>query len=158
LLSLVLVLGSRRIAESAAKLKGEKSEPVGPVWVAIAACSGALVIGFVLDVWAALRKVEDAPNPREARLVAVRDAVDAGRWRAGCEELEVVLERDYVPRRMLEEKLPDHVELAHRCISHAIDDLPGGKSCDAAADALLESDIVRVANAKERVRSACKGR
>lgn len=157
-LNLALVLGARRIAETEARRKLQPFEPTRPVWFAISAASAVFLIGFVLDVWAVFRPVDDRPNPRAEKLQAILDAADGGRWHEACEQLDVVLARGYVPEPLLDEKLPARVELAHRCIGRSIDDLPSGKACETAADKLLMTDTVRVARAKDRVRKACKGR
>jgi hypothetical protein len=128
------------------------------VWVALSVSAFTLVIGFVTSVWAAVLTVEDSKNPREARVVAVADDFKSGNLKAACPELEALLAPDFVSRELLDRELPGRAELAHRCITLHIDDLPLGKACDAAADKLLASETVKLAKAQERVRQACKTR
>jgi hypothetical protein len=78
MLDLALALGERRIAQSAAKLKGHESEPVFPAWLAIAGSSAAFLLGFVLDVWAVFKSVDEAPNPRAGKLAEIEEAAQRG--------------------------------------------------------------------------------
>ncbi|MBL8741913.1 MAG: hypothetical protein JNK04_12485 [Myxococcales bacterium] len=88
----------------------------------------------------------------------VADDFKSGNLKSACLELEAVLAPDFVPRELLDRELPGRVELAHRCVTLHIDDLPLGKACDAAAEKLLTSETVKLAKAQERVKSACKAR
>lgn len=150
-LTLALVLGARRVATDA-------PEREAPVWVALSVSAFTIVIGFVTSVWAAVLPVEDAKNPREARVKEVADDFGAGNLKAACPELEAVLVPDYVTREVLDRELPGRVELAHRCTTLLIDDLPLGRACDAGLEKLLASETVKLAKAQERVRQACKTR
>ena len=150
-LSLALVLGARRVAKDA-------PEREAPVWIALSLSAFTLLIGFVTSVWAAVLPVEEVKNPREARVVEVADDFKSGNLKAACPELEAVLAPDFVPRELLDRELPGRVELAHRCVTLHIDDLPLGKACDAAAEKLLTSETVKLAKAQDRVKSACKTR
>lgn len=158
-LNLALILGARRIAITGARLKGKTVEMSEvPVWVALGGASALFLGGLVTDVWAVFRSVDRRPNPREEKLEEIRDAVDRGDLKVACEGLEKALVPDYVPKHLLDEKLPARVEIAHRCIARDVDDLPMGKACGPAADKLLDKEIGKVPGAKDRIKNACKGR
>jgi len=150
-LSLALVLGARRVAKDA-------PEREAPVWVMLALSALGLVVGFVTSAWAAVLPVGDAKNPREARVVEVAEAFARNDMKAACGELEAVIAPSFVAVEILERELPQRVELAHRCITVRIDELPLGRACDPASEKLLATETVKLAKAQERVRQACKGR
>lgn len=149
-LLLAAVLGARRVSK--------EREPEGPVWVLLSLSAFTMVVGFVSAAWAFVLKVEDAKNPREARVHELAETFENGSLKKACPEFEEVLAPDYVTREVLDKELPGRVELAHRCITWHIDELPLGKACEAASDKLRESETVKLAKAEERIKQACKAR
>ncbi len=156
-LALAMVLGARRIAESQARLaKQPVADPIAPVWVALAGSAILFLFGFLLDVYTVFLSVNRRDNPREAVLLDIRRAAERDDLAHVCDDLERALARDYVPRHVLEEKLPNRHELAERCIVRKIDELPLGKSCSAEATKLVDSELARETDAKDRILKACK--
>lgn len=156
-LNLALVLGNRRIAESAARIKKQKSPPVAPVWVALMGSSLLFLYGFFTDVYAIFLSVDRVPNPREKLVEQLAQRLDKGELVQGCEDLERTLSPTYVSESILDEKLPKRVEYAKKCAAMQIEDLPIGSACKKASEKLLNSETVRVAGMKDDVRKACKG-
>lgn len=156
-LNLALVLGNRRIAESAARLKKQKGPSSVPVWVALVGSSFVFLYGFFTDVYAVFLSVNRVPNPREKLVEELAQRLDKGELVKGCEELERTLSPTYVSESILDAKLPKRVTYAKKCVELQIDDLPIGSACKKASEKLLATETVRIADMKAEVRKACKG-
>lgn len=156
-LNLALVLGNRRIAESAARIKKQKGPSALPVWVSLVGSSIVFLYGFFTDVYAIFLSVDRVPNPREKLVEDLAQRLDKGELVKGCEDLERTLSPTYISESVLDEKLPRRAEYAKKCVELQIGDLPIGSACKKASEKLLATETVRIAGMKAEVRKACKG-
>ena len=95
-------------------------------------------------------------HPNEAKLRDVATLARLGESDALCAALEEVLVPDFAPEVLLDRILSARHEIAHRCVTRAIDALPSGLPCMLEASKLSQSRTAKLVGAEDRIVSACK--
>lgn len=158
------VVAARKRALVEAKHLAAGSQPSDQVtrgqvvaaWSTLAGVVIAGVGGLVADVSVLAVPHALTAHPNEARLRDVAALARMGESDALCTALEEVLAPDFAPEALLDQTLSDRREIAHRCVTRAIDGLPPGLNCMLEASKLSQSRIVQLVGAEDRVVSACK--
>jgi hypothetical protein len=125
-------------------------------WATLAGVVAAGVGALVADVSVLAAPYEPVGHPNEARLRDVATLARMGESDALCAALEEVLAPDFAPEDLLDRTLSDRREIAHRCVTRAIDGLSPGLHCMLEASKLTQSRTVQLVGGEERVVSACK--
>lgn len=161
--ALLRALGHRKAAKvSAAKGEagtatvGTRRKAIAAAWAALLGAGALGAFGFALDALAIAAPVDAAPHPRLGHFVTVKDHLSKARLGEACKELESGLGGG-TPADLVLRELPDAVEISHRCVGHAIEQLPAGIACVEAAATLRASATTRFAKAEDRVQHACDG-
>jgi hypothetical protein len=158
------VVGARKRALVEAKHLAAGSAPsaqvtrgqVAAAWATFAGVVSAGVGGLVADVSVLAEPYEPITHPNEARLRDVATLARMGESDALCVALEEVLAPDFAPEALLDQTLSGRREIAHRCVTRAIDALPSGLPCMLEASKLSQSRTVQLVGAEDRIVSACK--
>lgn len=158
------VIGARRRALEEAKHLAAGSEPSaqvtrGQVVGAWASFAGVVVAGvgaLAADASVLAAPYEPVAHPNEAKLRDVATLARMGESDALCAALEEVLAPDFAPEVLLDRILSARHEIAHRCVTRAIDALPSGLPCMLEASKLSQSRTAKLVGAEDRIVSACK--
>lgn len=150
-LGILLAYGERK------KLR-RASQPTAAPALALLGFVGSLLVFFgalAANVWTLWLPAPVVEHPALPQLRVVRTQLASGDLERGCAGLDSLLAPGAVPGKVLNLELAQYQEYSHRCVTHRIDSLPKGLPCATAAGALLASEVVRVAKARERVMRAC---